>query len=87
MLKAYKGAIRAYIPLIVSRIALLVGLTSTLGRIRKDLIILGPGVADAEGGAADVGVLPVRYAHSNVVQVGTDAGEGSATVQNKSAGE
>lgn len=70
----YKSAVRALIPLVITSVAVPVGLAGTLGGIWEHLKLLCPGVADAEGSTADGRVLSASDAHCNVVQVGKDSG-------------
>ena len=53
VLNTYEVAVRALVPLLVAGVAVAVVVTGALGSIEQDLVVLGPGVADTPGSAAD----------------------------------
>jgi hypothetical protein len=49
----YEVAVRAAVPLVVAGVAVAVVVAGALGSVEQDLVVLGPGVADTPGSAAD----------------------------------
>lgn len=67
VLSTYESAVRALIPLVISSVALPVQITGALGRVGKNLELLGPGLRRAERGSAKLLVSAPSYTHAIVV--------------------
>lgn len=53
MLNTHEGAIRTLIPPVATSVAVTVIIAGALGSIDQDLVVLGPGVADAPASTTD----------------------------------
>lgn len=71
--KPYKSTIRTLIPLIITGVTLFVKVTGTLGRVRQNLIVLGPCVTRTEGSASNLRIFPVGDTDCHVMQLSKGA--------------
>ena len=72
--ETYEGAVGALVPLLVAGVAGFVKVAGTLRFGEEDFVVLGKGVANAEGTAADLRILSVGDADGDVVHVSEGAG-------------